>query len=156
MFCLFTSKLTCVTFGQHIWFQHCIVYDLAFLSFSANKQIFCQVCATKTSMLLYCEVHRHKLCNKLWNLLLVFALFNNFTLFLFCNKLQRWFMYPPGKAPHFHPNRTTLQWLYEDYPELHPLELPLDCTIGPGDVCLLFPLVSSCFGCTYLLACSAW
>ncbi|BFZ18067.1 hypothetical protein BsWGS_21106 [Bradybaena similaris] len=51
---------------------------------------------------------------------------------------KRWFMYPPGKAPHFHPNRTTLQWLYEDYPELHPLELPLDCTIGPGDI-IYFP-----------------
>ncbi|CAL1531878.1 unnamed protein product, partial [Lymnaea stagnalis] len=26
---------------------------------------------------------------------------------------KRWFMYPPHKTPHFHPNRTTLQWLHE-------------------------------------------
>jgi ribosomal protein L16 Arg81 hydroxylase len=51
---------------------------------------------------------------------------------------KRWFMYPPEKTPHFHPNRTTLQWLVEDYPELHPLDLPLDCTIGPGDI-IYFP-----------------
>lgn len=51
---------------------------------------------------------------------------------------KRWFLTPPDKQPHFHPNRTTLQWLFEDYPELHPLELPLECTIGPGEV-IYFP-----------------
>lgn len=43
-------------------------------------------------------------------------------------------MQPPEKVPHFHPNRTTLQWLYEDYPELHPLDQPLECTVGQGEV----------------------
>ncbi|PVD38232.1 hypothetical protein C0Q70_00843 [Pomacea canaliculata] len=47
---------------------------------------------------------------------------------------KRWFMQPPEKVPHFHPNRTTLQWLYEDYPELHPLDQPLECTVGQGEV----------------------
>ena len=47
---------------------------------------------------------------------------------------QRWFLLPPEKIPHFHPNRTTLQWLYEDYQELHPLEMPLECTIKQGEV----------------------
>ncbi|XP_013083749.2 jmjC domain-containing protein 8-like isoform X2 [Biomphalaria glabrata] len=46
---------------------------------------------------------------------------------------KRWFMYAPEKTPHFHPNRTTLQWLYEDYPELHSSDRPLECTIGQGE-----------------------
>ncbi|XP_005095148.1 jmjC domain-containing protein 8 [Aplysia californica] len=51
---------------------------------------------------------------------------------------KRWFMYPPNKTPHFHPNRTTLQWLHEDYQELHPLERPLECTISKGEL-IYFP-----------------
>ncbi|KAK7502296.1 hypothetical protein BaRGS_00006249 [Batillaria attramentaria] len=51
---------------------------------------------------------------------------------------KRWFMLPPEKTPHFHPNRTTLQWLYEDYPELHPLDGPLECTINQGEL-IYFP-----------------
>ncbi|XP_059167485.1 jmjC domain-containing protein 8-like [Physella acuta] len=51
---------------------------------------------------------------------------------------KRWFMYPPHKTPHFHPNRTTLQWLHEDYPDLHPSDRPLECTIGQGEL-IYFP-----------------
>lgn len=56
------------------------------------------------------------------------ALLNKF------GQLQRWFLYPPEKTPSFHPNRTTLQWLIEDYPKLHPQDYPLDCTINQGEV----------------------
>lgn len=52
-------------------------------------------------------------------------------------------MYAPEKTPHFHPNRTTLQWLYEDYPELHSSDRPLECTIGQGEVSLHFSFVKS-------------
>ena len=47
---------------------------------------------------------------------------------------KRWFLTPPDRQPHFHPNRTTLQWLHEDYDELHPAEVPLECTINQGEV----------------------
>ncbi|XP_061182388.1 uncharacterized protein LOC133190718 [Saccostrea echinata] len=51
---------------------------------------------------------------------------------------KRWFLYPPEKTPSFHPNRTTLQWLIEDYPKLHPEDYPLDCTINQGEI-IYFP-----------------
>uniref|UniRef100_A0A8C6ZN21 Jumonji domain containing 8 n=1 Tax=Nothoprocta perdicaria TaxID=30464 RepID=A0A8C6ZN21_NOTPE len=51
---------------------------------------------------------------------------------------KRWFLYPPDKAPHFHPNETTLAWLRDTYPSLPPEERPLECTIRPGEV-LYFP-----------------
>lgn len=51
---------------------------------------------------------------------------------------KRWFLYPPEKTPSFHPNRTTLQWLMEDYPKLHPQDYPLDCTINQGEI-IYFP-----------------
>ncbi|MBN3315385.1 JMJD8 protein, partial [Atractosteus spatula] len=51
---------------------------------------------------------------------------------------KRWFLYPPEKQPHFHPNRTTLSWVMESYPELPPDEKPVECTIRPGEV-LYFP-----------------
>ncbi|NWX95471.1 JMJD8 protein, partial [Nothoprocta ornata] len=51
---------------------------------------------------------------------------------------KRWFLYPPDKAPHFHPNETTLAWLRDTYPSLLPEERPLECTIRPGEV-LYFP-----------------
>ena len=44
-------------------------------------------------------------------------------------------MYPPHQTPQFHPNRTTLQWLIEDYPKLAGPDLPYECTVGPGEVC---------------------
>lgn len=51
---------------------------------------------------------------------------------------KRWFLYPPDQEPHFHPNRTTLSWLEETYPQLPPDQAPLECTIRPGEV-LFFP-----------------
>lgn len=47
---------------------------------------------------------------------------------------QRWFLYPPDQEPHFHPNRTTLSWVTETYPNLLEDEAPLECTIRPGEV----------------------
>uniref|UniRef100_A0A8B9NT94 Jumonji domain containing 8 n=1 Tax=Apteryx owenii TaxID=8824 RepID=A0A8B9NT94_APTOW len=47
---------------------------------------------------------------------------------------KRWFLYPPDKTPHFHPNETTLAWLRHTYPTLPPGERPLECTIHPGEV----------------------
>ncbi|XP_061838158.1 jmjC domain-containing protein 8 [Nerophis lumbriciformis] len=51
---------------------------------------------------------------------------------------KRWFLYPPEKQPHFHPNSTTLSWLTDTYPNLPADEAPLECTIRPGEV-LFFP-----------------
>ncbi|XP_074023818.1 jmjC domain-containing protein 8 isoform X2 [Numenius arquata] len=51
---------------------------------------------------------------------------------------KRWFLYPPDKTPHFHPNETTLAWLHRTYPTLPPGERPLECTLRPGEV-LYFP-----------------
>ncbi|KAI4822059.1 jmjC domain-containing protein 8 [Pseudochaenichthys georgianus] len=51
---------------------------------------------------------------------------------------KRWFLYPPDREPHFHPNRTTLSWLRDTYPHLPEEEAPLECTIRPGEV-LYFP-----------------
>ncbi|KAI1233918.1 hypothetical protein IHE44_0004371 [Lamprotornis superbus] len=51
---------------------------------------------------------------------------------------QRWFLYPPDKTPHFHPNETTLAWLQHTYPTLPPAQRPLECTLYPGEV-LYFP-----------------
>ncbi|KFV84052.1 JmjC domain-containing protein 8, partial [Struthio camelus australis] len=44
---------------------------------------------------------------------------------------KRWFLYPPDKTPHFHPNETTLAWLHHTYPTLPPGERPLECTPAP-------------------------
>ncbi|XP_070579323.1 jmjC domain-containing protein 8-like isoform X2 [Ptychodera flava] len=51
---------------------------------------------------------------------------------------KRWFLYPPHKTPSFHPNRTTLQWLMEDYPNLHEADRPIECTINQGEL-IYFP-----------------
>ncbi|XP_027796466.2 jmjC domain-containing protein 8 [Marmota flaviventris] len=51
---------------------------------------------------------------------------------------KRWFLYPPEKAPEFHPNKTTLAWLQDTYPALTSSERPLECTIRAGEV-LYFP-----------------
>ncbi|RMC17878.1 hypothetical protein DUI87_05547 [Hirundo rustica rustica] len=47
---------------------------------------------------------------------------------------KRWFLYPPDKTPHFHPNETTLAWLQHTYPTLPPAQRPLECTLRPGEV----------------------
>ncbi|KAK6171403.1 hypothetical protein SNE40_019599 [Patella caerulea] len=51
---------------------------------------------------------------------------------------KRWFMYPPDKTPNFHPDKTTLQWLIDDYTKLHVQDLPLECTINKGEI-IYFP-----------------
>ncbi|NWT35159.1 JMJD8 protein, partial [Cardinalis cardinalis] len=51
---------------------------------------------------------------------------------------KRWFLYPPDRTPHFHPNETTLAWLQHTYPTLPPAQRPLECTLHPGEV-LYFP-----------------
>ncbi|XP_046560322.1 jmjC domain-containing protein 8-like [Haliotis rubra] len=51
---------------------------------------------------------------------------------------KRWFMYPPDETPDFHPNRTTLHWLIEDYPLLDHMNKPLECTISKGEL-IYFP-----------------
>uniref|UniRef100_A0A8C9RER6 Jumonji domain containing 8 n=1 Tax=Scleropages formosus TaxID=113540 RepID=A0A8C9RER6_SCLFO len=51
---------------------------------------------------------------------------------------KRWFLYPPDKKPHFHPNRTTLSWVTDAYPTLPAEDKPIECTIRPGEV-LYFP-----------------
>ncbi|KAL4658268.1 jmjC domain-containing protein 8 [Arapaima gigas] len=51
---------------------------------------------------------------------------------------KRWFLYPPDKEPHFHPNRTTLSWVTDMLPTLPEEERPIECTIRPGEV-LYFP-----------------
>ncbi|XP_064171578.1 jmjC domain-containing protein 8 [Anguilla rostrata] len=51
---------------------------------------------------------------------------------------KRWFLYPPEKEPHFHPNHTTLSWVRDTYPTLPPEERPIEVTIRPGEV-LYFP-----------------
>ncbi|XP_076033779.1 jmjC domain-containing protein 8-like [Oratosquilla oratoria] len=51
---------------------------------------------------------------------------------------KRWFMYPPEENPSFHPNRTTLQWLLEDYPKLKHNPKLFECTLSPGEI-IYFP-----------------
>ncbi|XP_067912440.1 jmjC domain-containing protein 8 isoform X6 [Heterodontus francisci] len=51
---------------------------------------------------------------------------------------KRWFLYPPEKTPEFHPNRTTLSWMFDMYPYLSEMDKPMECTIHPGEV-LYFP-----------------
>ncbi|XP_059717173.1 jmjC domain-containing protein 8 isoform X2 [Haemorhous mexicanus] len=51
---------------------------------------------------------------------------------------KRWFLYPPDRTPHFHPNESTLAWLQHTYPTLPPAQRPLECTLRPGEV-LYFP-----------------
>ena len=43
-------------------------------------------------------------------------------------------MYPPEITPNFQPNRTTLQWLLEDYPRIQGDPNLLECTLGPEEV----------------------
>jgi len=40
--------------------------------------------------------------------------------------------------PHFDPDKTTLQWVLEEYPKLSETDLPLECTVGPGEVIDIF------------------
>jgi hypothetical protein len=47
---------------------------------------------------------------------------------------KRWFLAAPDRQPEFHPNKTTLQWLLEDY-RAGDLQ---ECTIRPGEA-IYFP-----------------
>jgi hypothetical protein len=40
----------------------------------------------------------------------------------------------PDIKPDFHPNKTTLQWLVEDYPKQKTEVDILECTLRPGEV----------------------
>ncbi|XP_066986643.1 jmjC domain-containing protein 8-like [Macrobrachium rosenbergii] len=51
---------------------------------------------------------------------------------------KRWFMYPPHVNPNFHPNRTTLQWFIEEYPNRKEDINLFECTLSPGEV-IYFP-----------------
>nr|XP_045599899.1 jmjC domain-containing protein 8-like isoform X2 [Procambarus clarkii] len=51
---------------------------------------------------------------------------------------KRWFMYPPDVDPKFHPNRTTLQWLMEEYPKVKDDPNLYECTLLPGEI-IYFP-----------------
>jgi hypothetical protein len=46
---------------------------------------------------------------------------------------KRWFLYPPDKRPLFDPDTSTLDWLFDIYPQLSPA-LPYECTLHPGEV----------------------
>lgn len=50
--------------------------------------------------------------------------------------LQRWFLYPPDQTPEFQPNHTTLSWVSLSYPNLELHQMPVECTIRPGEVML--------------------
>ena len=78
------------------------------------------------SATVFCLFHRHRL-HKAKVLVVVFTLAH-------VTFLQRWFLYPPEKTPTFNPDKTTLHWLVEDYPHLKTEDLPMECTIGPGQV----------------------
>lgn len=51
---------------------------------------------------------------------------------------KRWFLYPPEIIPDFHPNQTTLQWFFNEYPKLQAENKPFECTISPGQA-IYFP-----------------
>ena len=51
---------------------------------------------------------------------------------------KRWFLTAPDVRPEFHPNKTTLQWFFEDYAKVKS-EIDLyECTLRPGEV-IYFP-----------------
>ncbi len=47
---------------------------------------------------------------------------------------KRWFLTHPDVKPEFHPNKTTLQWFFEDYERVRADADVLECTIRPGEV----------------------
>ena len=51
---------------------------------------------------------------------------------------KRWFLSPYHIEPMFHPNKTTLQWLEEDYSEIVKKIDLSECTIWPGEI-IYFP-----------------
>lgn len=51
---------------------------------------------------------------------------------------KRWFLTAPDVKPEFHPNKTTLQWFFDDYPRVKQQMDILECTLRPGEV-IYFP-----------------
>jgi ribosomal protein L16 Arg81 hydroxylase len=51
---------------------------------------------------------------------------------------KRWFLTKPDEKPAFHPNKTTLQWYFEDYPTVRNQMELYECTIRPGEA-IYFP-----------------
>jgi hypothetical protein len=51
---------------------------------------------------------------------------------------KRWFLYPPEHKPRFDPDKSTLHWFLEDYSQLKPAAMPLECVLEPLDV-IYFP-----------------
>eukprot|EP00088_Acartia_fossae_P068806 TRINITY_DN8801_c0_g1_i2.p1 TRINITY_DN8801_c0_g1~~TRINITY_DN8801_c0_g1_i2.p1 ORF type:complete len:264 (+),score=9.71 TRINITY_DN8801_c0_g1_i2:25-816(+) len=51
---------------------------------------------------------------------------------------KRWFLTKPDDRPTFHPNKTTLQWYFEDYPTVKKEMELYECTIRPGEA-IYFP-----------------
>ena len=51
---------------------------------------------------------------------------------------KRWFLTAPDVRPEFHPNKTTLQWYFQDYAKVKS-EIDLyECTLRPGEI-IYFP-----------------
>jgi len=51
---------------------------------------------------------------------------------------KRWFLTPPDVKPEFHPNKTTLQWFFDDYPKIKEDIYIYECTLKPGEL-IYFP-----------------
>ena len=51
---------------------------------------------------------------------------------------KHWVLYPFQDRPDFHPDQTSLNWMYYNYIQLHTTARPLECTLFPGDL-LYFP-----------------
>ena len=51
---------------------------------------------------------------------------------------KRWFLTPPDIQPEFNPNKTTLQWLREDYHRISEDIYLSECTLRPGEI-IYFP-----------------
>ena len=52
---------------------------------------------------------------------------------------KHWILYPPEYRPDFHPDQTSLNWMYYNYSTIKNIQdKPLECTLSPGDI-LYFP-----------------
>jgi hypothetical protein len=52
---------------------------------------------------------------------------------------KHWILYPPEHRPDFHPDQTSLNWMYYNYSIIKSIEdRPLECTLSSGDI-LYFP-----------------
>ena len=51
---------------------------------------------------------------------------------------KRWFLYKPDEKPIFNPDKSTIQWLLEEYTQLNPSQMPYECTLDPLDI-IYFP-----------------